>query len=60
MAEKKKEQEKPRHLIEDRVRVCGKWQKKGYKPTDEEVADYERKQEIAKGNRPEKAKADKK
>ncbi len=33
----KKEAEPPRHLRESRVRVCGKWQKKGYKPTIEEL-----------------------
>ena len=31
-------QTRPRHLREDRVRVCGRWQKKGYEPDDEEVA----------------------
>ena len=26
----------PPHQLENRVRVCGKWQKKGYKPTSDE------------------------
>lgn len=32
------------------VRVCGKYQKKGYKPSKAEQAAYERKQEIRKAN----------
>ena len=29
--------ERPRHLIESRVRICGRWQKRGYEPDDEEL-----------------------
>ena len=36
----------PRFLREERVRVCGKWQKKGYKASKEEKAAYERKMRI--------------
>lgn len=43
MADKKvTKQEKPRHLSESRIRVCGRWQKKGYQPDDEELEAWEK------------------
>lgn len=46
MGEKAKKPVQPHQLKDDRVRVCGKWQKKGYKPSKEEEAKYKRQQEI--------------
>ena len=40
---KKIEPDKPKWLGKDRVRVCGRWQKKGYKASDEEMADWKEK-----------------
>ena len=34
--EEKKPAEPP-HQLKDNIRVCGKWRKKGYKPTKEEL-----------------------
>lgn len=43
MANKKvTKQTKPRHLAESRVRICGRWQKVGYEPDDEEVAAWKK------------------
>lgn len=48
MAEEKKAkaQVQPHQLKGERVRICGKWQKKGYKPSKDEEAAYKRQQEI--------------
>lgn len=30
----------PPHQLKNRVRICGRWQKKGYRPSAEEVAKW--------------------
>ncbi len=37
-----KRQEPPRHLKEARQRICGRWQKKDYKPSKAEQARWEK------------------
>jgi len=39
----------PPHQLKDRARVCGKWQKKGYKPSKEELAAWNKR--CKEGNR---------
>lgn len=36
--EEKKPAKPPHFLADNRIKVCGKWQKKGYKPTKSELA----------------------
>lgn len=44
------EKNRPRKL-ENRVRICGKWRKKGYKPTAVEKKQFERRERLKKDRR---------